>query len=86
METIAFQVLRDNGFETIIKFRVNENGNGEFFDLTPGYGENYAEVLKKSGIQLNSNKFILPLENPKEFIELAPKFYSSSYERWKKIK
>ena len=86
METIAFQVLDDNGYKTILKFRTNENGKGEFFDLTPGYGEKYAGILKNIGIQLNSNKMILPIENPKEFIELAPKFYSGSYERWKKIK
>lgn len=80
--SIAYQILEDDGYRTILKFRITENGKGEFYDFQSEYGKKYANILKDVGIQINARETIKPLENPKKFIELAPIYNSGTYERW----
>ena len=82
--SIAFQILENEGYRTILKFRVKEDGKGEFYDLIPEYGKNYADAISKIGITLSNNKTYKPLENPEKFLELAPVYNSGTYERWVK--
>lgn len=81
---VVFMSMINGQYKNILKFRVTENG-GEFYDVIPGYGERYKEMLEKIGIDIKGT-MIKPLENPKKFVELAPKFYSGTYEKWAWVK
>lgn len=84
--SIAFQTLKDDGYETIMKFRLTENGKGEFYDINSEYGKKLANILTKCGFQISNTEIIKPLENPEKFMELAPIYDSSIYQRWIKCR
>ena len=79
---VAFQKLEKNGYETLLKFRINNNGNGEFFDIKQGYAEKYLNTLNAFGVRLKNGKTIYPVKNPIDFIKYVAEKQNNTYERW----
>ena len=79
---IKLQKLDEYGYKTILQFRITESGKGEFFGANSEFGKNYASLLKATGLQINGKNIVNPITQPEKFIQLAPRYDSSSYLRW----
>lgn len=82
---VAFFNYANGEKNYILKFKLLDDGRGEFYDVSQGIGENYKKLINQTGISVKGEN-IKPLDDPKKFIELAPKFYSGTYEGWVWIK
>lgn len=82
---VGFYTTSNGKKEFVLKFRLLDNGKGEFFEVKPGYGEAYKKELEKNGVNARGIK-INPVREPKKFIDLVPKYYSGTYEGWSWLK
>jgi hypothetical protein len=70
----------DGKLEIICKYNIDENGNGNFFDIRNGF-EKEIELYKKYGMKTREGK-INPIQEPEKFYSEMPRLFSGSYAFW----
>ena len=78
---IAVYAIRSDEYWIKLKFRLNENGKGEIFDVNYNKdGDAAVRFFIKNPLTFGPFGRVYPLEEPEKFIALAPAYYSPFFQ------